>query len=201
MLERGDGGPIAPVVELGKLKGLDSQVCEIEKGEKYELVLSLSPPFPSGRIRERLFVDPGLEGAPKQALRVVGTVKPRLAANPKQFLFPAKRAEETSVTLNLAWDEKPGKILSAECSIPEAKLDFEEKGQNVALRLTMPAGDQRYPGRQRVTIKTDDEEAPMMNVPVDFRNKVAPRARRARDKAAIGRTGGKTKPSKAIRPK
>lgn len=202
-LERGDGGPIAPEVELGKLKGLDSQICEIEKGEKYDLVLSLSPPFPSGQLREQLFVNPGVEGAPKQALRVVGTVKPRLAANPKQFLFSAKRTADTTVKLNLEWDEKPGKILSAESSIPDSKLEFEEKDGSVALQLTMPAGDQRYPGRQSVTIKTDDEEVPVMDVPIAFRNKAPEKALRARDRAPVRRpgTGAKAPPSETIKPK
>ena len=200
-VERGDGGPIAPEVTLGKLKGLDAQVCEIEKGEKYELVLSLSPPFATGRLRERLFIDTGVEGAPKQALRVIGRVKPRLAAKPKQFAFPAKRTEATTMSLNLEWDEKPGKILSAECSIPDAKLELEEKGKKVALQLTMPAGDEGYPGRQSVTIKTDDEEVPVMSVGVVFRHKRPSGPGRARDNAAIGRRGGKTRPSRIIKPK
>lgn len=198
-LLRSEGGPIAPTLVPSKRSVVDSQICEIEPGERYELVLSLSPPWPTRQFRERLEIETGLEGAPKQAIRVVGSIKPRLAAIPNRFLFSENQEQETELDVRLEWDDnKPVNILDVTCSYPGATVALDDSGDTQKIRLTMPAGSKRIPGTHRVTIKTGDPEASTLEVPVSFRQKRPRGAAAARRAPPPGRRTGTSgaKPTK-----
>jgi hypothetical protein len=168
-LLRGDAGPIAPEVSLGRLPGLDAQVCEIEPGEHYELEVWLTPPWPEGRIRDSLEILTGVDEVPTMSISVSGMARPRLAVVPSQLNFFGERRADTVRTLTFRWDGQPGRILDTECTIAEATAIIkEEKGKQI-VDVSLPPGSEPIPGTHNVVIRTDDPDVPSVTVPIAFR--------------------------------
>ena len=129
-ITRGDAGPIAPEVTGGREAGVDAQVCEIEPGERYELVVSVGPPWPSGRFRDVLRVETGVEEAPEMILMVAGSVAPRVSAVPRISPFPQERPTETQRSVRLQrGGGGPANILEASTGVPDGTVRLEEQNK------------------------------------------------------------------------
>ena len=195
-LTRGDGGPIAPKVSSPLQPGINAQVCEIEPGEHYELEVSVGPPWPKDNFRGMLGLKTGVEEAPEISISVIGSVIPRLTAAPKRIVFPMKRTKELEEVVNLRWgDGEPANILEATTTVPGASVRIEGSRQAQRLVMTVPAGSERYPGAQSVTIKTDDPDLPTFSIPVGFQRDIGARAGQRRGQPASARAPATRKKS------
>ncbi len=169
MITAADGGPIAPEVAPRGHGGLDAQICEIEPGRRYELVVSLTPPWDRQRIRSVLRIKTGVEDAPEQMVNVHGSIIPRLTALPGRLRVPLGQPNDIERTVRLRWDDgKPANILEVTSTIPQASVRFENGEREQRIVVSLPAGTKRSPGRHKLTIRTDDSEVPTLYVPIDF---------------------------------
>lgn len=72
----GDAGPIAPILLPFDAPGIYAQLCEIEPGERYDLEVSVSPPWKPGRLRHALRLETGVDEMPVMDVWVKGHVTP-----------------------------------------------------------------------------------------------------------------------------
>ena len=71
---RGDGGPIAPTVITPIPSGMEAIVREIKPGERYELEVTLQPPWTAGPFHGLLTLSTGVPEAPKETVRVSANI-------------------------------------------------------------------------------------------------------------------------------
>jgi len=73
-LTRGDGGPLS--LELGPIRtpGVEASLKEVEAGERYELLVALTGPFESERIRATLQLETGVAESPRVTIPVYATL-------------------------------------------------------------------------------------------------------------------------------
>lgn len=88
---RGDGGPLTPKVAPISTEGLSATIKEITPGERYELVLTLTPPLKPGRFSTNVQVETGIPQAPTATVPVLGVVAPPRAAEPTAGSPPPDR--------------------------------------------------------------------------------------------------------------
>ena len=190
-LERGDGGPIAPEVLPIGMPGLTAAIREVAAGEKYELDVTMSPPWPNERIRTTFNIKTGLPKSPTEQVRVSAEVDPRVRTQPPSFTLPRKFSSASDYTVDVAWNkEGPQKILSAEVNDPNITVRVEEADNKQQLVLHVPAGyEQRKRQALVVTVLTDDTDMPKFTVPVKFQR--PSRARSAKPPVNKLRDSGK----------
>ncbi len=168
-LSRGDGGPISPELLPTSLHGLEAKISEVKPGETYELKVSMLPPWPNGKFSEALTIKTGLEQSKSITVHVNGLAKPRLTSSPRRLSLPLGGKQESRRQVYLRWDkDKPAKILSVTCSIPELKVETNEGEKGQTITITVPAEFKRPRGSHKLTIRTDDKEVPTYTVRIIY---------------------------------
>ncbi|MFH1746868.1 MAG: hypothetical protein ABIG44_07455 [Planctomycetota bacterium] len=168
-ITRGDGEPLKLEVIEPKDKKITTNLREIEAGEKYELDITVRPPWPNDSLRGSIVLKTGLEQTPHETIRIYGTVDPRLQANPPRFQLPQDVITETELKVDLVWSgaDPPGKILSAASTDPSllARVETNEKVQSII--ITVPPNYERKRGTALlVNVTTDDPVASQLRIPV-----------------------------------
>jgi hypothetical protein len=167
-ITRGDAGPLA--LELAPIahKNIKAALREIEPGEKYELDVELVPPWPSRTVQAYLTLKTGVEQAPQEQIRVYARVAPRLASSPSRFTIPRNMRSDLDLKSRLIWSGgEPGKILEVTSSEESLTASYEEANNRQMIVLHVPK-DYQVPTRARpfVTVKTDDQKAPLIRIQV-----------------------------------
>jgi len=175
-LTRGDGGPLNP--KLGKMdSSLSAELREIEPGEKYELDITVNPPWPNDKLRGSLTVDTGLQEAPTETVRLFGQVDPRLKSQPKSFVLPADPQEDVELRVALVWDGPPGKAIGATATDRQLKAALIEEDGKQFVSLRVPAHYQR---KQKmalsVSVTTDDPAVSSLRIPISASGAAAGKA-------------------------
>lgn len=170
-LTRGDGGPINPSVHSTGRSNVSAAVREIEPNEKYELDITVAPPWPNSRINGQVLLDTGVEESPRQRVTYYGAVDPRLQAQPARIQIPAdyELGSELTATLNWSTDRPPGHVTDVRITIPNATARVEERNENQVLVVELPQGYE--PARRRlyhVMVQTDDPQVKQLRVPIYF---------------------------------
>lgn len=167
-IERGDGGPISPEVRSVSLKNITTEMREIEPGEKYELDVTVSPPWPNKWLRGTIALNTGVKESGNQVLMLRGQIPPRLTASPSQFTLPNTVEEEMDRRAKLVWsDNNPGRITAASVNDAALSVEVEEQNGEQWVVLHVPAGYKAPPGsRKKVSLRTDDREVPKMDITV-----------------------------------
>ncbi len=172
---RGDGGPINPRIASTGHAQIVADLKEIEPGEKYEVDVTLSPPWPNGALRGSMNIETGLTDVPNQAIHVIANVTPRLAANPARFNVRVGQEEKSELVATLTWDGEPGQLLEATVSDPALHVEVREIDGRQTVALEVPGGfgkDSRGP--LNITLKTDDPVVPTLQIPVTVVNAPGP---------------------------
>lgn len=170
VITKGDGGPIAP-----KLLPLDrphftAELHEIEPGERYELEVTMAPPFKTNHLRGSVKLETGIPDAPISTITVYGTVAPRVASKPRYFDVPKKRDADWKQSVRLVWDDEgKHRILGATVNDPDLKVWVNEEGDQQQIVLQVPSDYKSASGRRFVTVQTDDTESPTVQVPITIR--------------------------------
>ncbi len=170
VITKGDAGPINLKLKPNKVENLDTKLTEVEPGEKYELEVTIKPPFKTDRIRTQLVLETGVEKAPEAKIVVSATVTPRVTTRPVRFVVPRKAQPNWEQCATLVWDDKgTHKILGATCDDPDLKVTIkEEEGKPQRVCLQVPEGYKAPRGVRNVTIKTDDDISPTVKMQVRF---------------------------------
>jgi len=74
LLARGDGGPVSLKLDPIRTPGVEANIKEIEAGEKYELLVTLTGPFESERIQTNLQLETGVVESPRVTIPVYATL-------------------------------------------------------------------------------------------------------------------------------
>lgn len=168
-ITRGDGGPIAPEILRHEFADMDAQLREIEPGERYELEVTLGPPWPKGEFKYPLRLKTGVAEVPEVRLPLTGGVTAMLTMVPPGFAFPPTLTAESTKTVSLRWDRlEPTKILTMETAFPGAALRVEDRGYSQRIFLTLPAGPKLGGHIPEVTVTTDNPEIPTFAIPITF---------------------------------
>ena len=166
----GDGGPLSLEVLPAKNPGVEAALRQVKAGEEYELEVTIKPPLPAGKLRERVKLKTGIARVPELAIPVHATIAPRVQANPPKISIPDKAASTVVKTVRLVWDDQSRpKILEASANDPALTVRIDEKdGEQVVVVEAPPA----YKPAQKLTlvaIRTDDTEVPVVEVAVKIR--------------------------------
>ncbi len=206
VITRGDGGPISPkIASMNCPSPLKADIREIEAGERYELTVTIGPPWPNGTLRGSLVVETGVSEAPQETIYVYASVPSRLAANPPRLMLRPDPQAETEVSATLNWEGgPPGKVLDATSTDPRLQVSVEQRGDTQAIVLKVPAGySGRRSGGDSVTITTDDPSVPTFRIPIYMvGTTVRPQGDRAAAPSSTGarRQGAAQRPAQPIPP-
>ena len=89
-LTRGDGGPLNPKLAPVNTEGVEASIKEIEPGERYELVVKLTPPLKSPRLAATLRLETGAAEAPTVTIPVYATIAPPHAPREDRTVGPPR---------------------------------------------------------------------------------------------------------------
>lgn len=167
-IAQGDAGPLNLVLKPVTHPNVKAELREIEPHAKYELDVEISPPWPKDGVRSQLMLETGIKESPTEMIRVYAQLAPRLNAVPSLLRIPTTVTAETDSRVQLIWSgDNPGHITEVTSSDPNTKVRVEDRKGRPEIVLTVPAGYTVPEGpRPIVTIKTDDEEAPELKIPV-----------------------------------
>ncbi len=185
-ITKGDAGEIRPKLVPVKTANISAELREIEAGAKYELHVTLSPPWPNDSIRGAVTLETGIPQSPTERLRVFANLDPRLRSEPGSFEVPPNQTTETEWKARLVWSGRPGLATSVTSTDPriQAHLDSQAGIQYVVIKV--PAD---YSAESRraaaVIVRTDDEAVSSVRIPV--RVTASPRAMAAPSAAEGGR--------------
>ena len=167
-ITRGDGGPMKPKVLTTGSPQIEAELNEIEPGEKYELVVTATPPWPNGMLRGSVQLETGVEQEPTRSIPVFATIPPRLQTTPQRFTLRPENPSDLKLVARLSWDDdKPGKALEASVNDAQLTARIEDQNNQQVVVLDVPAGYKGRPGlTTQVLVKTDDAAAPTLQIPI-----------------------------------
>ena len=179
VITRGDSPNFKVKLVPVKQKNIEAILKEIRPGERYELEFTLRPPFGLNRVVANVKLATGVPEAPTVTLPVYATIIPKVAAKPPRFTIPRERESKWEQRVRLVWDDAaPHKILSATVDDARLKVLVKDKDGRQQVVLQVPKSYKLRRGGARVTVKTDDSDAPTVEVPVLVaRGPVAPRSK------------------------
>ncbi|MGB0717615.1 MAG: hypothetical protein ACPGXK_17180, partial [Phycisphaerae bacterium] len=108
----------------------------------------------------------------QRAISVRGSVIPRAMPVPRTLVISPELSKGPTGTTTLRWYHgQPAKILDATCTIPDATLAWEDVNAGQRISLTLAKGVGLMAGSHSITVKTDDEMAPTVEIPIQFKRK------------------------------
>ncbi|MFH1418372.1 MAG: hypothetical protein ABII12_08830 [Planctomycetota bacterium] len=124
-LKPGDGGPISPKVLPINTPGIDAAITEVVPGAHYELDVTISPPWPNGRLRTAILLETGVKECPRYPVTVIAEIPLRIRVTPSMFqVAPSQR--ETESIVHLTWtDQTRHEIIEATVNDPELSAVFD----------------------------------------------------------------------------
>lgn len=175
-----------------------AQIREVKAGERYELDVTLEPPFETERIQAVLTLETGVAEAPTATIPVYAAIVPRVTVNPKRITMPGQPLSDWKQSITVVWNEgPPHKILSAKVDDPKLKVRIEERNNRQRVILELAGDDWPETGLRTVTIETDDAEAPTVRVPLNIGGRAGPATtRRATPSSLRNVQESKTKETK-----
>jgi hypothetical protein len=188
-ITRGAAGPLKPEMLPLKLQGVTAELKEIEPGERYEMSITVTPPFDRQRLRGRVELKTGLEQTPTERVSFYARLAPRVKAVPARVVIPTERGADWSQAIALRWDDAEAhKIVNARINDTRLAVRVDERAEGDQVVVLSVPGDYALPrGRRTITINTDDAESPRVTVPVQAARtrQAARKAIRAKGKLAI----------------
>jgi len=169
MLEAADAGPITPKLVSTGRETISAELKEIEPHQKYELSVTMKPPWPNERVRGSIRVETGVKESPEDEVFYQAIVEPRLLARPNQLRLPIEPEEDVEMLVNLVWSDErpPSKIRSVVCTAPDVDVKLEDRQGEPVVVVKVPKGfsTTRTQG-YKIMVHTDDPVAPRLDIPV-----------------------------------
>lgn len=167
-LTRGNGGPIKP--EIGKIErpGIAAELRTIREGSYYELDVTLTPPWPNGRINTFFPIRTGVPQAPVDHVRVAANVEPRVRTAPSRFTVPLRPKAASAASVSVFWaNGVDSRVTKARPNDPRLSARVDERGGTQTVVLSVPAD---YVANRPVvvTLHTTDSEISTFSVPIQF---------------------------------
>jgi hypothetical protein len=162
-----------PVAKLGEIKPTNAafkgEIKDLEPGKKWELIVTLATPLPTGVQSGMLELATGLAEFPKLQIACSAYLVADVDVVPNKMLIPATRA------VNLQRDfyvrnngTKPLKVYDVAASNPMMKMGLQETQTGMNFRITMEVPpDYKVPKEgDQITFKTDNPNFPTIKIPI-----------------------------------
>ncbi len=168
-LSRGDGPPIKPRFVQPPPDSVKGEIKEIEPGEKYELILTMTDPPPRARYYTNLSIASGLDDAPPNRVRVAATRAPRVRLQPARVILSADVSSPQVHRVLVHWlSGAPAKLTDVRM-VNGGDLTarvLEEDGKQYIV-VEAPAGyTPAARGRPMVRVRTTDPVSPVLTVQI-----------------------------------
>ena len=205
VLTQGDGGPIKPRIVSKDLKGLKATLNEIEEGKRYELEVTLLPPFLGKRFFKRLDIESGVKNAPDLRISITAAFLPRVAAEPYRLRMPKEPTPDWETRAKLVWDtEENPKIIDVSVNEPGLTARAEEKDGEQWIVLTLNDKYEKLITPRMITVKTDDSVSPSVRISISPHGRPIGRSPKQRalaeaKKRAASKTGSKKKTEQGVK--
>lgn len=168
LLRPGAGGPIKPELQPIRRPGVSAELNTIEEGALYELLVTLSPPWPNGRVNNSFRINTGVKQAPLARIRVMADVEARVSTTPRRFVVPLYMGA-VERTARVRWSGGGDqRITEASTTDPRLSVRIENHGDYQDVIVSVPKGYLPSVKRVVVRLQTDDNEIPVFSVPVRF---------------------------------
>lgn len=160
---------------------------EVEKGQKYRVIVSAKPPYDEKLNRAEFELKTNIAAQPSVQIPITAYLPPRVEVRPEQVFIAViqdqPRVQRVRVINN---GESPVHVVKAECTDPTVTVmdviaRTEGKEYDVAMQL--PAKYDPQPG-QKLVITTDDAKKPVIEVPITGRQQQLAQQQRRPDPPA-----------------
>ncbi len=189
-VKQGDGGPIDPKVLPIRTPGVEAALTTISPGAHYELDVTLSPPWPNGRLRTSIMLQTGVKENPRFPVRLIAQIPPRVRVVPSVFQV-AIGQPETELSVNLSWIDKSGhKITEVIAQDPQLSVSFEPTPEGAKVLLKVPANYRPKSSQRKIIVRTDDKDIPSLEIPIRLA-RARPKSREKASGAAPWKIKGK----------
>jgi hypothetical protein len=144
-ITRGDGGPLDLELLPHKDKSIKTSLKTIEEGEKYELEVTVGPPWPDRQIRDILKLKTGIDKSPETTIRVYGKMEPRVLALPPRLTFPNTTDKMIEQRVRLRWKEPLVAATAAAKKPASPPADAANVASPQGPKAASPAGNKAAP--------------------------------------------------------
>lgn len=194
VLTPGDGGDIKPRIVSKEIEGLKATLNEIEKGKRYELEVTLFPPFSGKRFLKSLDIESGVKNAPDVRVSVTAAFLARVAAEPYRLRMPKEPAPDWETRAKLVWDtEKNPKIIDVSVNDAGLTARAEEKNGEQWIVVTLNDKFEKLITPRMITVKTDDSESPSIRIGISPHGRPSGRSAKQRALSAAKKRAGARK--------
>jgi hypothetical protein len=169
VIRRGDDGPLHLAVTSVKPAETATELREIEAGERYELSVTLSPPWPVQGLIGVIVLATGVERQQEVKIGFTTDLAPRVRAQPNRITVPRAGDRGSDFPAHLIWsdDAPPGRILEASIDDPAMSVRVEPKDGAQVVTLHVSAHDGPLERKLRtIVLTTDDPAVPEVRIPV-----------------------------------
>ena len=145
---------------------------EVEKGKRYSLKVTASPPFAEGTLNSSLTIATNIDEQKEIQVRTIATVPPRIEIQPNSILVHDKGQGPNDPMARVIrytnYGKTPAKLLEATVDDPAVAVAVRERkeGEAYTVEVQLPAGYQPPPEGRTITLKIDDKEMPEVKIPI-----------------------------------
>lgn len=151
----------------------------IEEGKKYELTITTVPPLHPGNNTAQIMLSTGLKEMPALKIPAYAYITSPVDVTPPNLSLPTNRTATFTRQLYVRSNTNtPVKLSDLKATNSEIQLELTDikQGKMYRLSVTVPPTYEPPPGGDKITVKTDNQEVPLLTVPVvQGRATLAPR--------------------------
>lgn len=153
------------------------ELKEVAEGKEFELRVKMTPPFPPGTQYAKVNLETNIEERKSIPVVANATVPDRLDISPPQIVVSPIDGVPTDNNTRLRpvrltnYGKTPVHILEGVSDDPDLKVQVNEQtpGKAYIINVEMPANYNPPDGGRMITLKTDDTERPLIQIPVQGR--------------------------------
>jgi len=146
-----------------------AELKEEVPGQEYKLTVTAKPPFQEGRNRATIPLKTSLQREPLVRVYATVNVQPRIEVVPRQLRIYQSSSSETRKDIRmLIRGNAPVQLIEATTNEEKLTLTTSEikPGKEFKISVTVPPGFMPQRTGTNITLKTDDTEKPVINIPI-----------------------------------
>jgi len=147
------------------------ELVEITPGKNFELHVSIEPPYEPGRHRFDNVVLTNVDEQKEIRVVAAATIPDRLDIQPPEVTLNTIKSNSayTRPIRFYNYGKTEVKVLEATCDDPAIAVEVKERsaGKNYVISLNIPEGYMPPPQGRTITLRTDDAERPVIEIPLN----------------------------------
>jgi len=151
--------------------GFKFELITKEPGQKFELRVKANPPYAAGTMKGSAFLETNVELQKQVEIVARAAVPERLDIQPQSITVSNTPGAEQGLSRVIRftnYGEPPVKVLEAVADDPAIKLTLNERteGKAYTVLVELPQSYDPGPGGKKISLKTDDKEKKVIEIPV-----------------------------------